>query len=183
MVAFLDGLADLFSWKAAAAAVIALVGWTVEMLVGDLYGPQARGIELVIFMMSADFIAGSWAAILTKTWTWERLRGAVGKLLLWAMLVLVAVRIVRYTTGNMPMDAAFGYVSDFLIAYLVFCDLLSVLGHAVTLAGVLHLKMPLLSRLILLLEGWQDKGILPNKVPKGADPDCTKPPTPPADSP
>lgn len=159
---------DFWNWTTAAAAVVCngmvnLFFW----LIGNPLAPEGRALTLVAILCVLDWMTGTICAILTRTWSFKRLKKGIGKILIWGVILVVS-HWLSQPLGYVSSDVAMLFMANWLLIYLVLVDTTSVLEHCACLAIIYEVNLPGLNKFIDIVQGWHGGGkisIMPPLLP------------------
>ena len=158
---------DLRSWKSAVAALFAGLMSILQHAFGNPFSTEmhGRGLAIVCVLLLLDWALATGMAIASGTWRFSRLRRGASKLAVWGVILLVSHRL-QYAIGVPWADVMLDFTGDYLLVYLIWVDLMSVLRHLVALAMLSGVSMPGLPEVIDRVDAWHS-GALKRIAPPG----------------
>lgn len=158
---------DIRSWKSAVAALFAALLSIMQHAFGNPLSTEmnGRGLAIVCILLLLDWALGTGLAISQSRWSYPKLRQGASKLAVWGVILLVSHRL-QFPIGIPWADPLLDFTGDYLLVYLIWVDLMSVLRHLVALALLTGVSVPGLPQAVEVIDKWHS-GAMERVLPPG----------------
>lgn len=164
---------DIRSWKSVVAALFAGLLSILQHAFGNPFSTEmhGRGLAFVCILLLLDWALGTGLAIAQGKWRYSKLRQGASKLAVWGVILVVSHRL-QFPIGIAWADPLLDFTGDYLLVYLIWVDLMSVLRHLVALALQTGVSVPGLPQAVEVIDKWHS-GAMQRVLPPG----CPQPET------